>query len=173
MHHRQPPPAARVARNAEGGGFFVVNRGVLGHHTTIVTTSSVPSADPLPASEKVPKGSVSWSVCTPFVQQICDNLGAGEPVLDCFANSSNQHFPRWWREGGEHQDAFSQDWGKVGLLWCNPPSSKLSQMVAKVEADHAYMILIVPRWRRTEKWWWDLQKYVKAQQELSPGTPFF
>ena len=96
----------------------------------------------------ITRSSERWTVRTAQVENIVQQLHVEYPVLDMFADRKNHRFVEWWGPGGRIQDAFTQDWGGVSLKWCNPPYSMLTEVVDKLIADKAYVILIAPRWKR-------------------------
>ena len=91
--------------------------------------------------------SESYAVREKYCQKICKRWGM-TPTVDAFASKDNARCPMWWGEGSPWgTDAFQQSW-KGHFLWPNPLFSVLPQVVAKLKADKAHGVLVVPDWRR-------------------------
>ena len=108
-----------------------------------------------------------------MVENIVYTLGVGEPDIDAFADVRNHRFPRWWGQGGEHSDAFSQNWGNGVLLWCNPPYFRLGEVACKLIRDQARCILVVPNWQLDQLWWHEIWPYVRGRVSFSKGVELF
>ncbi len=113
-----------------------------------------------------------YRVAAPWVASLLAILRCPTPSVDSFADSANHCFLRWWGIGGEVEDAFTQNWNREPLIWCNPPFSVLDRVVVKAIAENARMVLICPDWPR-QAWWHALQKHVKASHYMPEGTPVF
>ena len=89
-----------------------------------------------------------YAVRREFVNDILSKLRCGEPQVDCFADRANKRWPRHWGEGGEFKSAWDADWGKHGLLWCNPPydDKVMTQAVRKLRQDNGRAVMILPDW---------------------------
>ena len=72
-----------------------------------------------------------WTVSRMRVKEILGKLKCGRPDRDAFADSHNSRFAKWWGPGGDAPDAFTQNWWEAGLLWCNPPYSRLAEVIRK------------------------------------------
>ena len=69
------------------------------------------------------------------------------PTVDCFAQPDLHQCPVWWGPGSVHGvDAFTKNWGKVGLLWMNPSFSRMHEVLRKIAKDKARAILLMPHW---------------------------
>ena len=67
-----------------------------------------------------------------------------QPVLDAFADEDTHVLPVWWGDGGAVRDAFGVDWGKMGVLWMDPPYSRLPEVVTKLLRDGGKAVMIKP-----------------------------
>jgi hypothetical protein len=112
-----------------------------------------------------------YAVRQGLVKDICFRLQA-KPDVDLFADTANHRFPMWYGEGGLHADAFSVQWTRDKLYWCNPPFSKLDQVVQKVKKDKCQMILVCPDWRN--RWYFQaVRPHIVRQYYYAPGTHVF
>lgn len=116
-----------------------------------------------------------YAVRKQFIKDIMMRLNCGTPSVDAFATMKNRRWTQHWGAGNpEHPDAFKEDWSfaKVGLIWANPPFSKLSQVVQKAKHDKVRMILICPEWDRQE-WYKEAMSITQRSYRYNAGTPFF
>ena len=77
-------------------------------------------------------------------------MGNLQPKIEAFADRETHLFPTWFGEGGIHHDAMTQSWDfeKCGLLWANPPFSKLNDVVKKIVTDKAQVLFVCPVWKK-------------------------
>ena len=89
-----------------------------------------------------------YAVRSEVMRQILFRLNEEAPKIDAFADAHNNRYRRFWGQGGERPDAWQEDWNqdKVGTLWCNPPFTDILEVVNKVDADEARIILVAPDW---------------------------
>ena len=66
--------------------------------------------------------------------------------------------------------AWVYDWKNLGLVWANPPFSKMLQTLTKVALEEADMILVAPLWehRKSAAKWSELLKRLTVRQVLLP-----
>ena len=113
-----------------------------------------------------------YAVRLPMKNDILLRLKVGEPTIDLFADQELHMCPRWFGHGGEHLNSFEMDWGREELGWCNPPFSRLQEVVQKIVDDRAKVILIMPHWT-SNQWFHDIQPYVQRKYFYKKGTLFF
>jgi hypothetical protein len=105
---------------------------------------------------------------------ICDIIRRFKvhPEIDVFSSRKTRRCVCWWGPGSrEWQDAFQAPWTK-GVLWMNPPYSRLPQVVEKCKKDGAHAILCVPH--RPNQKWYQLASAMAVQKVVYPeGTRFF
>jgi hypothetical protein len=103
--------------------------------------------------------------------EILSHFGV-QPQLDAFATEKNKRFPQWWGSGSpDGTDAFEKDWhGK--LLWMNPPFSKISQVVRKIQTDEAHALLMVPRWVH-RRWYMEIKRVAVMSMFIPAKTKLF
>jgi hypothetical protein len=115
-----------------------------------------------------------WAVAPPVFAHLLSVLGCPAPSVDWFAAPWSAKAPRFYTRfpvaGAAGADAFDACWllepGQLGLI-C-PPHTIISRVLAKVIADRASCILILPAWWAV--WSGQLQLLpVKAKHKL-PGT---
>jgi len=97
------------------------------------------------------------------------------PKIDCFATSRNRRFERWWGEGSpECQDAFTTSWSFVvrGLLWANPPYSVMAEVICKMQAEGAHMLLVAPQWD-TKAWYHQMEGMAVMKVVCTEGSTVF
>ena len=94
--------------------------------------------------------------------QAVESLGVGVPLLDVSASHKNSQCVEYWGEG---DDAFSKSWAGKGLLWVNPPFSRLDEVVNKITTEAAKCLLVCPDWPGT--------KWFKVAQKNMTKAPFF
>jgi hypothetical protein len=118
--------------------------------------------------------SQQYNVQQSYVNDIVMRMGAGKPLIDCFATSSNKRFPHHWGPGGIATNAFEEQWtfDMVGLVWMNPPYSEIPKVVDKIRRDKAKVIAVLPDWP-TEKWFQEVWSMVKKYHHYPIGTDFF
>jgi hypothetical protein len=119
--------------------------------------------------------SEEYAVRKQFIKDILMRLNCGTPTVDAFATMKNRRWTQHWGpENPEHPDAFKEDWSfaKNGVIWANPPFSKLSQVVQKAKNDKVRMILICPEWDRQE-WFKEAMSITNRSYRYKAGTPFF
>ena len=78
-------------------------------------------------------------------EDILVGLGVPRPPVDAFAMEANHLCSVWWGPGGEHENAFTQNW-RGQFLWMNPPYSMMDKVVHKLTEDGPSVILVVPDW---------------------------
>jgi len=70
-----------------------------------------------------------------------ETRAVSSPDSRCFCN------------GGEFQnlllrskevEAFTQDWAGQEFLWCNPPFTMMDEVVRKIDAEGAEVLLVLP-----------------------------
>ena len=94
------------------------------------------------------------------------------PTCDAFASHQDFRFPIWWGPLSPFsEDSFSQNWGE-GLLWMNPPYSRLNEVLDKVRADAAHVLFVAPRWG-ARLWYKEAEKLAVAKLVYPPGIHFF
>jgi hypothetical protein len=100
----------------------------------------------------------------------------GKPTVDLFAAHHNAQVSRYvaaardpfaWRI-----DAFRLDWGTLGLTYANPPFALAGRVLAKVRAERARMIVVLPEWA---SWPWRplLVSMTIAHETISKGEKIF
>ena len=92
-------------------------------------------------------------------------MGVGSPSIDVFAKSSDSHCPIFWGQG---HSAFDQSWKAQGLLWSNPPFSRMGELVSKIEAEGPECLIVCPNWP-TSPWWEPLQNLTAKAQFYPTG----
>ena len=113
-----------------------------------------------------------YAVRQPMKNDVVMRSKAGEPVVDLFADPELHLCAKWYGPGGVCENAFMKDWGEEGLCWCNPPFSRLQEVVQKIVDDRAQVILIMPHWTNYQ-WFEDVQPYVVRKYFYKKGTLFF
>ncbi len=69
-------------------------------------------------------------------------------------------------------DAFTQDWAGQEFLWCNPPFTMMDEVVRKIHAEGAEVLLVLPEW--TNKPWWSLATGLMSKSQYFPlGSRIF
>ena len=115
----------------------------------------------------------SYQVCSHIFQRIIHVFHVQPPDVDAFAESALHKCERWWGPGSEITDAFQvPDWGEHGLLWCNPPFSRLREVVSKLIRDQARATLIVPKWAK-QQWYRDAQPHILQRMKFRRGSHVF
>ena len=75
-----------------------------------------------------------------------DNFRIEGCSIDLFSEKVNALEPEYITE---KEDAFTFDWGKLAQkypCWCNPPFSKMLEVVTKIVIDKARVLLCAPTW---------------------------
>jgi hypothetical protein len=93
-------------------------------------------------------------------------------VVDAFANQWNHRVRVWFGPGGIVEDAMTANWKGIGLMWMNPPYSKLAEIIDKIDRERARCVLVVPAWT-TEPWWTKLQQMIYKKYWYRVGTSIF
>ena len=105
-----------------------------------------------------------------FKAYICDTFGT--PTVDCFASRLNAKLPRYfsWKPDpfAETVDAFTLDWGNLGMIYIFCPFSLISKVLRKVTRDGALAVLVYPCWPG-QVWWPVLRRMLKKSVRLPPG----
>ena len=115
----------------------------------------------------------SYQVKQPIFRGILSQLGVSEPAVDAFGEAALHLCQIWWGPEGEKEDAFQvTDWSEHGLLWCNPPFSRLQEVVCKILRDKARVVLIVPHWPN-RSWFKKLRPFVLRKVWIKRGTKLF
>ena len=128
-----------------------------------------------PSAGKKPKlqgAEERYAVRRPIFNDILTRLGAPEPSVDAFADAELHLLSKWWGPGSSTPDSFAADWSSEELLWCNPPFSRLQDVVDKIIKEEARGILILPHWSN-QKYFQDIQKYIVKKFLYPVGTRFF
>ena len=102
---------------------------------------------------------------------LVNNLGGQRPQLELFADSRMHITDRWVGRGSTiSEDAFQISWQykRVGMIYCNPPFSRLHAVVKKMKMDKGYGIVVAPRWE-SKDWYKKLmeitvRKYTVAKE---------
>ena len=88
-----------------------------------------------------------------WFRTVVNNLGGQIPDTELFGDRKMHLLQNWMGPGSPRPDSFQQSWkySKVGMVYGNPPYSRISAVLQKFRSDKAYGILILPRW--TNKSW--------------------
>lgn len=126
--------------------------------------------------EEITRGSDKWrserySVRQDKVTEILQRLQVPTPQIDCFADEDNHQFNRWFGNGGEVRDAFRATWTGRGLLWMNPPYSRISDTIEKIIRDRVECVIIIPDWEKKWRRW--LEPYIVREIRYPKGTKMF
>ena len=130
--------------------------------------------------KKEPQPSDNWiteryKLRETMFKDLLGRLRPGPIDLDAFADSEMHLLPRWWGEGGEHEDAFGQWWGhSAGVLWMNPPYSPetMERVVEKIISDGARVVMAVPHWPG-QRWLHVLMGYAVRRTYYRRGRYMF
>ena len=179
----QPPaPPAKVVRpwlpapEEESLKPFGVRR--LKAETSAATSSTSPSSAVISGRRERSRSPIteSYMVRRPQVNQALRQLGVKDPpVIDCFAQEGLHVWPRWWGPGSrEEVDAFRKNWDfeRQGLLWWNPPFSRMKDVVDKIQRDGARGVLICPYWPQ-EEWHQRVLELSRRRWMWRRGTEVF
>ena len=110
-----------------------------------------------------------------FITDILMRLNCGTPMVDAFATAKNKRWAQHWgTDKPDHPDAFDEDWSfeVQGLIWANPPFSKLEQVVNKAKHNKVRIVLICPEWHQ-QQWFKDAMSITHRRYRYKAGTPFF
>ena len=120
------------------------------------------SAAYLPSEENVVADKMSrishhnseWSLNGEIFNRITSIFG--KPEIDLFASRLNYKCDRYvaWQPDpfAEAVDAFSLNWGNMGLIYIFPPFCLMSRVLQKIDLEKADAIVIAPLWT-TQPWW--------------------
>ena len=102
------------------------------------------------------KDNTEWSLNDKEFLRIVETFGI--PDIDLFASRLNckvQKFISWQPDPTSFAvDAFSMDWGKLGLCYAFPPFSLVGKVINKAARDGAELLLVAPSWR--SQYWFPL-----------------
>lgn len=113
-----------------------------------------------------------YMVRRPFYNDILTRMGKVVPTVDSFADAQLHLLTRWWGPGSDVPNAFDVPWGSEALLWCNPPFSRMGEVVAKIKLDQARAVLIAPNWKNQD--WFDELPEITIKRYFYPkGTRMF
>ena len=113
----------------------------------------------------------NYAVREKYILDISHRLGV-QPEIDVFASRSNRRCARWWGPGSrEATDAFTASWGE-GVLWLNPPYSRLPDVIKKCRADGAHALLAAPTWAK-KRWFQEANKLAVKKIIYPRETRFF
>lgn len=121
-----------------------------------ITASFIPGCDNVLADKKsrVFKDNTEWSLNSTAFELIVSNFGT--PDVDLFASSLNfkvAKFISWQADPLSFwTDAFTIDWGNLGLCFAFPPFNLVGKVLAKARNEGAELLLVVPRWE-TQHWY--------------------
>ena len=108
-------------------------------------------------------------------KQVCYALGA-EPRVDLFASGQNAQVKAYITKEADPkamaQDAFKQDWSKLGVCWANPPFHLIARVLAKASQDKATLLLVTPVWR-SKPWMAKLRGLQVKEPILLPDKPLY
>ena len=94
-----------------------------------------------------------WGVSDVLFQSV--NKSWGPMTVDRFASERNNKLPRFnsrfWCEGTEAVDAFSQDWGGE-MNWLVPPPILVSKTIKAICDMRAKAVLVCPAWNSSPFW---------------------
>ena len=96
-------------------------------------------------------------------------LDVEHPQIDAFASPKNARCSLFW---DRKNSAFTRSWKAQGLLWINPPFTRLEEVVNKVEKDQATCLFLCPNWP-TAPWWEKLQGMAQKMFYYPRGTLLF
>ena len=95
------------------------------------------------------------------------NLQCPHPYVDAFATPQNALMANFWTE---EINAFSKNWRSSLLpIWANPPFSQLGRVLAKIQNEGAFMILVLPGWHT---WLQRFQRLARRSLKLPSGHTF-
>jgi hypothetical protein len=106
----------------------------------------------------------TWLQCglrTEYFRDACQKLGVWPKATVFVRGYAEQHVEEGWN--------CSWDVDVVGVLWVTVPWSQMARLLAKVENDHAHVMLMVPQWwDRT--WRRRLEDLVVRSVEFAVGS---
>ena len=104
-----------------------------------------------------------------LVAMACATFGVS-PTVDAFASAANARFPVFWTAA---DDAFTRSWAPdtCGVLWMNPPFSRMAEVLAKVDRDGASALLVAPKWEDAA--WWPTLVAASGHIILLPDEPLY
>ena len=94
-----------------------------------------------------------WGINPVIIEKLANKYG--NPSIDRFANSYNakceRYNSRWWCEGAEAINAFSQSWNHEFNLIVPPPRLIL-EALKKIYREKANALVIIPEWQSAAYW---------------------
>jgi len=103
-----------------------------------------------------PRDKEEWRLKSKSYERVGQLLG--QPDVDLFASSESALNPCFYSAhycpGARGVDAFTANWASFSLPFINAPFHLMPRILAKLEADEARAILLVPVW--TSRPWWPL-----------------
>lgn len=95
-----------------------------------------------------------WVCCDSVFQSLAHAWGM--PQFDLFASASNHKVPRFFSLHHCPEcvgiNAFTQQWGNLGLCWCYPPFHVIPRVISQAVAQQAIVCLLVPA--LPGAYWW-------------------
>ena len=105
------------------------------------------SNDEADAESRAPQGDTEWALNDEVFRTILDVYG--QPEIDLFASRINHKLSKYvaWKPDPHaiHIDAFTMSWAN-DYLYLFPPFSLISHVLAKVAADQAEVLVVLPHW---------------------------
>jgi hypothetical protein len=96
------------------------------------------------------------------------------PTIDWFASDDNAQIPRFcaWESAKRAScfDAFAYSWS-VDISYIFPPFALIPRVLAKIKADKATGILVVPYWTGAP-WWSQLQTIARSSFLIPESDPY-
>ena len=101
-------------------------------------------------------------------------LSKQHPDIELFAQPDMHLMSNWVGPGSSRPDAFQISWSypKVGMIYCNPPWSKLARTAYKICQDRAWGIAVIPHWE-SKKWFRRFMKMATDGYRFNGNTSIF
>jgi hypothetical protein len=137
-------------------------------HNIWLSAKHVPGTDNELADlrSRVFRDNTEWSL-QPKVFKLIVEFG-GMPTIDLFASRLNfkvEKFISWEPDPLSFEtDAFSVNWGDLGLCYVFPPFELVGRVLSKIRRDKANVLLVVPDWQ--SQYWYPMLR--EMSQGLKP-----
>jgi len=115
-----------------------------------VTASYIKSKDNVIADQesRIKNIDTEWELADYAFIKAVDRFG--QPEVDLFASRCNAKCKKFFAWGRDPEataiDAFTVNWGSLGLFWAFPPFALILRVLRKIMVDQATGILVVPHW---------------------------
>ncbi|KAL5252227.1 hypothetical protein ACHWQZ_G015122 [Mnemiopsis leidyi] len=112
---------------------------------------------------RLPVDNTDWTISNEVYETICNHF-AVEPEIDLFASWITTKCPLFVSKMDDPKsfavNAFKQNWDSWDCVYCFPPisDSMLSKVAARVSQAACKILLVVPRWTRSN-WYLELLKH--------------